>query len=128
LEMSGKPLCLHVPGSNVIWWRLLNSTWIRKVRQGFTVFISILMRGLLGFMNSFFSFYKLKYPKERPTCNLYRRLCFCSASRSWKEASKQEKYFLWSNFICNLYQCIQQIVSERIQWHVEECSVAFLCN
>jgi hypothetical protein len=27
-----------------------------------------------------------------------------------------------------VYQYIQQIVYKRIQWHVEECSVALLCN
>jgi hypothetical protein len=31
-------------------------------------------------------------------------------------------------FFCDLYQYIQQIVYTCIQWHVEECSVALLCN
>jgi hypothetical protein len=30
--------------------------------------------------------------------------------------------------IALLYQYIQQIVYKHIQWHVEECSVALLCN
>jgi hypothetical protein len=38
------------------------------------------------------------------------------------------KGFWYSHFICNLYQYIQKIVYKRIQWHVEECSVALLCN
>jgi hypothetical protein len=33
-----------------------------------------------------------------------------------------------SQFICNLYWYIQQIVYKGIQWHAEECSVALLCN
>jgi hypothetical protein len=32
------------------------------------------------------------------------------------------------HFICNLFQYIQQTVYKRIMWHVEECSVALLCN
>jgi hypothetical protein len=38
------------------------------------------------------------------------------------------KLFFKYNFICNLCQYIQQIVYKRIQWHVEECPVALLCN
>jgi hypothetical protein len=37
-------------------------------------------------------------------------------------------FFLQSHFICNLHQYIQQIVYKRTQGHVEECSVALLCN
>jgi hypothetical protein len=33
-----------------------------------------------------------------------------------------------SHFICNLCRYIQQIVCKCEQWHVEECSVALLCN
>jgi hypothetical protein len=32
------------------------------------------------------------------------------------------------NSICNPFQYIQQTVYERVQWHVDECSVALLCN
>jgi hypothetical protein len=37
-------------------------------------------------------------------------------------------YFFKSHFICNLYEFILQNMYKRIQWHVEECSVALLCN
>jgi hypothetical protein len=33
-----------------------------------------------------------------------------------------------AHVICSVFQYIQQIVYKCIQWHVEECSVALLCN
>jgi hypothetical protein len=51
------------------------------------------------------------------------------AARRWKKYTKRENYFFCNPIlfaICT--NTFNKLCKQRLQWHVEECSVAFLCN